>query len=493
MRLHRLDYSNFGPFKGDQAIELPDPDGVAVIYGDNNLGKTTILNSIMWLFSGKFLERTGKARNDHELVNREAIDEADGEPVIAKVSAIVTWHGSKYTLTRTITLQNDQLKPSLHVIRGSTPLSAEDGLTTLGQMIPEEIQQFFLFDAEALNRYEDLLHDPTAGEELKQAIERILGVPVLKNATQDLARLIEKHTKVISKLKTKDAKAKAAAKSLAQLTVIIDRYNRDISDIKSHISELEHLRSDIEQQMVASDKARASLTRYHRVARDHAKATEELEGAREKFKEVAPQAWVAVLTPAVQTALDELVAKRKEVEHTQRVFDRERLMSELRRELTETGMCPCCGQLAHDVEVDTSHSTNDQSAILNTIRSRIESLERTLDPAAVARLGERNSALQTAEMRVHDLASDLAEAEAQIEGLDDANLEELPTQLANTKIQLGNSRKSLREAEEERKGHIENANRLAAVIAERGGEAGRGSHEEAKPSYKPSGAMFIVH
>ena len=306
MRLHRLGFSNFGPFKGDQAIEFPDDNGVSVIYGDNNLGKTTILNSVRWLFVGKFLERTGKTRNDRELVNREAIAEAGGEPVAARVSATVTWRDTKYTLTRSATLDGDKLKPHLDVVRGSYALSAEEARETLQQMIPEEIQQFFLFDAEALNRYEDLLHDPTAGEELKNAIERILGVPVLENATEDLGSLTEKHTKVISRLVTLDAKAKAAAESLALLTKRLEKREEDIALINTRITELGNNKSDIEQQMASSEKARFLLESHRRAEQAHQSAKAEFDDARQKFRDVASQAWTAVLTPTLASKLDEL-------------------------------------------------------------------------------------------------------------------------------------------------------------------------------------------
>ena len=472
MRLHRLGYSNFGPFKGNQAIELPDQDGVVVIYGDNNLGKTTILNSVRWLFTDKFLERTGQTRDDRDLVNREAIAEAGGEPVTAKVSATVTWRGDKYTLTRTATLEGHKLKLRLDVIRGSDALGTEEALATLRQMIPEEIQQFFLFDAEALNRYEDLLHDSTAGAELKSAIERILGVPVLKNAVQDLRSLTEKHTKVISKLETQDAKAKAAGRSLAQLTVVVDKRDEDIAKLASRIAQLENKRSDVEQQMAASEKARALLESHRRAVRDHDRAKAEFDAAREKFKEVAPQAWTAVLTPTLKTMLDELNAEREEIELAQRAFDREQLLTQLRMELIETGECPCCGQPAHHTDVQEIHSSHDQSNTLAAIQSRIASVKRILDPAAVARLDERNRALQAAAIKVHDLASDLADAEEQIEGLNDPRLIDLPTQLANTKIQLTNCRANLRDAVAARDEDAEQTTRLAAVIAEHGGAAG---------------------
>ncbi len=472
MRLHRIGYSNFGPFKGDQAIKLPDRDGVAVIYGDNNLGKTTILNSVRWLFTGKFPERSGKIRDDRELVNREAVAEADGEPVITKVSATVNWRGDNYTLTRTAILEGDKLKPRLDVIRGSDALSLEEAHATLQQMIPEEIEQFFFFDAEALNRYEDLLHDPTAGEELKKAIERILGVPVLKNAIQDLRILTEKHTKVISKLRTKDAVAEAATKAFAQLTVVLEERDADIRRIRSLIAELEDQRRDIEQQMTDSEKARALLNARRRIAEHHETAKKDLEAAHEKFKEVAPQAWTAVLTPILQAKLDKLNAERQELEVAQLAFHREQLLIQLRTELIETGECPCCRQPVHHPKIEDIHLADDQSTSLTAVRSRIESLERILDPAAVARLDERNKALQEAAMKVHDLASDLADAEEQIEGLDAPILDDLPRQLSNTKIQLSNNWENLRKAIKARDEDAEEANRLATVIAKGGGEAG---------------------
>ena len=472
MRLHRLAYSNFGPFKGDQTVELPDRDGVAVIYGENNLGKTTILNSVRWLFVGKFLERTGRPRDDRDLVNREAVAEADGMPVTARVSATVTWRNDRYTLTRSATVKEDKLKQRLDVVRGSYALSAEEALETLQQMIPEEIQQFFLFDAEALNRYEDLLHDSAAGKELKDAIERILGVPVLDYAVKDLKSLTATHTKVISRLNTQSAKAKAAAQSLETLSGILEKRDEDIASMTSRIAGLENDKRDIEQQMASTEKARLLLQSHASAKQAHESAQTELSDAHEKFKEVAPQTWTAVLTPMLLSKLDGLRSKRDAIEAEQRDFDRNELLAELRTELVETGECPCCGQSAHLPEVEQDHSLRDRRAELRDFGARIELIEQVLDPAAVALLRERHSMLQDKAMKAHDCASDLADAEEEIEGLDDTNLLDLPQQLANIKVQLRNLHKDLQVAQDARDEDQDHANRLAAVIAEHGGEAG---------------------
>ena len=479
MRLHQLDYVNFGPFKGDQGISLPDEDGVAVIFGDNNLGKTTILNSVRWLFVGEFLERTGKPRADQELVNREAVTEAGEEPVTASVSATVTWLGDRYKLTRSVAREGDKTKRRLHVIRDSVALSAEDAQATLRQMIPEEIQQFFLFDAEALNRYEDLLHDSTAGAELKEAIERILGVPVLTNTIRDLGTLTETHNKVISRLKTQDKSGETAAKALAQLDVVLEKRKRDIGEIEANIAEAGRAKDDVERKMAASKTARALLEKCDRAKRDLENAKQTHNNALEQFREVAPQAWTAVLTPTLMTKLRELNAQREEIERDQRAFNRQLLLTQLQRELNETGECPCCGQPSHSVKLGEPdaraaepHSSLDQSTDLEEIRSSIRSLEQILDPDSAARLDERNRVLRDAAMKVNDSKNDLDEAEEAVEGIDDATLRDLPAELSNVKARLQNLRNDLAEAVADRDEDKEEAARLRKIVAEHGGEAG---------------------
>ena len=56
--------------------------------------------------------------------------------------------------------------------------------------MPEQISRFFLFDGELLQEYEDLLRDESAmGRQISDAIERILGLPVLTDSRATLANV----------------------------------------------------------------------------------------------------------------------------------------------------------------------------------------------------------------------------------------------------------------------------------------------------------------
>ena len=381
---------------------------------------------------------------------------------------------------RSLTLADDVLKDHLDVVRGSDALGLEEASAVLHRMIPEEIQQFFLFDAEALNRYEDLLHDPTAGDELKTAIERILGVPVLKNAVEDLKALTAKHTKLIAKLDTEDTKAKQAADSLAQLNAIIEKSADDIEQIKEAITVAENDKGDIEKQMEASVKARALLAAHHQAVEAHDAAKDAHRQALEGFQAAAPHVWPAVLTPTLTAKINDLRSEIATYEDQQRSFQRERLLAEFRAEIADVGTCPCCGQSADAAHIESDTAAIDHTQALSRLKTRLDALERVCNPGAVVLVTERDSVLQAAAMRVHDTKSDLTEAAEEIEGIDDPDLSDLPLRLSNAKLQLRNLRSNLHDAEKAHSDHRQQAANLAAIVAEHGGKEGAAATQKQK-------------
>ena len=60
-------------------------------------------------------------------------------------------------------------------------LSPSDCEHELNVIMPQQISRFFLFDAELLQEYEELLEeDSQTGDKIKKSIEKILGMPVLQ-------------------------------------------------------------------------------------------------------------------------------------------------------------------------------------------------------------------------------------------------------------------------------------------------------------------------
>ena len=71
LRIDRVELEDFGPFKGRQAINLPEAPGVAVVYGENMRGKTVLLNAIRFALFGKVLGRARREGSLHTIGNWE--------------------------------------------------------------------------------------------------------------------------------------------------------------------------------------------------------------------------------------------------------------------------------------------------------------------------------------------------------------------------------------------------------------------------------------
>ena len=59
MKLHRLTATNFMPYKGQQTVDFPTDDArnVMIVFGENERGKTSLLNALRWGFYGRAIGR----------------------------------------------------------------------------------------------------------------------------------------------------------------------------------------------------------------------------------------------------------------------------------------------------------------------------------------------------------------------------------------------------------------------------------------------------
>ena len=182
-------------FDDRQIVELPREPGVVVIYGENMRGKTTLLNAIRYAFFGYARGRGPRKRTLHSLSNRERA--ANGVYGFS-VSLSFDFDGEPYELVRECTPkvkkpeQDADYSQDTMLRCGQKVLGPQERDAALKRIFPEEISRFFLFDGELLQEYEELvLAESDVGPEISAAIERILGVPILKAARSHLSELAQ--------------------------------------------------------------------------------------------------------------------------------------------------------------------------------------------------------------------------------------------------------------------------------------------------------------
>src|SRR4029077_11883326 len=101
------------------------------------------------------------------------------------------------------------------VRRGHVVLGPQEREHTLSQVFPKEISRFFLFDGELLQEYEELLiNESEAGHRISEAIERILGVPILKRGLVHLTQLSQDADKQSAKEASRHQETEALGNAL---------------------------------------------------------------------------------------------------------------------------------------------------------------------------------------------------------------------------------------------------------------------------------------
>ena len=153
LRIDRIELEDFGPFKGRQAINLPEASGVAVVYGENMRGKTVLLNAIRFALFGKVLGRARRKGSLHTIGNWEqAAAGRYGFEVVLQFQD----DGRQYSLTRScrpragVVPEQDSDYDVKHFLqRDGDVLGPGQATSEIERIMPEQIARFFLFDERA--------------------------------------------------------------------------------------------------------------------------------------------------------------------------------------------------------------------------------------------------------------------------------------------------------------------------------------------------------
>ena len=218
LTLRRLEVEGFGPFADRAVLEFPDQPGVTVVYGDNMRGKTSLMNAIRYAFFGEVHGRGERTRGILTACNRDLV--AAGKYGFT-VGLSLRYEGADFDLVReaapkvAVPQSDEDFTTTVSLRRGGVVLGPADKMALLRAMLPKDVARFFLFDGELLDQYAELLiSESDAGRVISEAIEHILGVPVLRDARDHLAVLASTANRASAKEASKHQKTEAMGNAL---------------------------------------------------------------------------------------------------------------------------------------------------------------------------------------------------------------------------------------------------------------------------------------
>jgi DNA sulfur modification protein DndD len=195
MKLIRLTLEDFRQFLGRHTVEFATQTdrNVTIVYGANGAGKTTLLNAFTWVLYGQF---TPDFEQPERLVNEHLWSKAaEGDELSARVTLEFEHEHSVYVLERVTTDRKGTEGRPKRVRDGEVHLDSTDegGRNyeqrnpgdAIDRILPQRLHQFFFFNGERIEH----LVQPTAYEEIEEAIKTILGLMVIERALRHLPQV----------------------------------------------------------------------------------------------------------------------------------------------------------------------------------------------------------------------------------------------------------------------------------------------------------------
>lgn len=373
IRLKALSVENFGPYLTQQSLDLDVDDArpLIIVRGENMHGKTSLFNAIKWCLYGSVENRSGSPTPFRELVNTRA---ARAGTWTMTVGIEFEFDGASYSLERQIQPKSHDVEPQSDedfamlrfLRRNGTHLDNVE--EEVERLVPREISQFFFFDGEMLGRYEQLLASSARqSHAIKDAIEDILGLPVLDHAITDLESSAKEVGKQQSSLARQYEQSREAATRADALDAQAEAKGNDITDLKEQLSSVNTEIRELETKLSATaglEKDVESLQSMRERRLDLRQTIEDLEARR---RNALSEAWKDVVYQHVQPRAQELEKFQKKAMEVEQEAAKLRGRIEELDHVTNGDPCPVCQRATGDREASLAASQRD--ALNDQLRS----------------------------------------------------------------------------------------------------------------------------
>jgi DNA sulfur modification protein DndD len=482
LSIRSITLTDFGPFKDEQRIEFPADAGVSIIYGENMRGKTTLLNAIRYALFGKVFTRGAHPIALHQIGNWETA--AEKGKYGFKVVLAFEHEGSKYELTREHRPRQGVAKPATDIDYQQDVFLRKDGTvlgpdqlgSELARIMPETVSRFFLFDGELLQQYEELLRNESdMGRSIKEAIERILGVPVLTNGRSDLAELAKDAQKREAKAAQKNQKTQALGNQHEALLRQRDGIQEETDRLKRDLETAKVSKASKEDELRKTERTKALLDERARLQEQIANAEGKLREKEERRRDLLTTAWKGLLNTRIRTEREGL---ERELEANREIHRKTVISDDVTQKLRKAlddGECSTCGQELSAAAKERIRAVvggtmpkEERAKIearIQELQSRIAALRQSEGVSNVALLQEVQNAIDDLKIEKAAAEDRLSDIREQTKDFDETEVRKLYTDYEKTLGDMGILQKGIEAQEQAFRNINESISKVEAEMA----------------------------
>ncbi|MCI0623306.1 MAG: AAA family ATPase [Acidobacteria bacterium] len=433
-RLRLKDWLVYG---GETEIELPDFDkgrNLVVVNGQNGFGKTSLLRGLSFVFDGR-----GSRADLIELWNERARSSKEGSLEVGieflhagRVCKVIRgahfkpW-GDTVSVTPWVKLLIDDRE------------EADQVADKIEELLPQDCLEFVFFDGAEISRYAQKQHQ--AG--VREAIEKVLGVPAVRNLRHDLDRLINDLEDEQEGLLSSSQQAETLVREIEELKDEQEKYQERRRELVEKKQSLEETKKELEAEAEGIEAIERERNELQEKLGRRASLGERRSELDSGIRQLIAETPLALLEQPLQQVVEELRAKQQPSGRKDRLVAQIRVLRDLLE--TEAEHCLCgrdiddearnklsgeLGRIEKLVGESQSQSEGamtdllDLSALLKSISARKREPEELIDKRAHI------------DTQLEELETDIARLRGQLEGHELATVKELYEQIGQITRQI---------------------------------------------------------
>jgi DNA sulfur modification protein DndD len=461
--LLRLTLRDWLVYEGEVSISFEPPQNgrnLWVIYGMNGYGKTSLLRAIQWLFHDQMPDR-----HIRHCFNHNALRTGRNE---LSVSAEFIYNGRQHHLIRRAEAEVNGDGEVVGYPKTTVELAIDQEIQQagivdkIGQILPKECQQFFFFDGLEIEKYATDVHT----DETREAIETVLGIPEVRNLSEDL----EKLGRDLERERDQLLRDQSAYQDLGERK---DEALLELEAAKDTLRNLRGKRDSLQQQIVALEeraneleRAQDEITYLRELRRRKEDLQERLDNYENELRGYLKTVAQRLMLPLLKERKVRLTTQVNKAERTSEQLARARAQTELIKALLADAQCICGRELdseAHrflqkrleELEDQVASSRRIQERVgsystavteLKDLEGRIRYIEQQVAPEVIQRALLTKYKLQ---VEREEIEQEIAMREDKLKGNEDADVGQVFTTLGEKRQNLADLQDQIGKAEDD--------------------------------------------
>lgn len=240
MFLKKITLTNFRQFYGEQELLISGDTGknVTLIHAENGVGKTTILNAILWCF---YKDTTERFEKPEKIANNQAVSENIYD---VKVEVVFEHEGKDYLVSRQANERTEEDVFKAFLVEKGNYKSLDAASAFVDSVVPREMARYFFFDGE----YAETFSSQGNKGKVREALEDMLGCRTANQAIKDLNSLQSEIEKQIAAL-TKNNQSAVFQEKIDALESQNEKDNAERIVLENNLDAAKAARDDITEKL----------------------------------------------------------------------------------------------------------------------------------------------------------------------------------------------------------------------------------------------------